>query len=256
MAAVAMDGPWVLILAVTHGERNLNVPALLSALAATIFVLAVLMQTLLVAWVSADLKPARPNWTFNLASAARRFGADLVLNLMSLALTAAGMAVFGGILAFISAAGVGIFDAITHRSFNTSDAEAFGGVAAAFAIGALVSVVLLSRWSVALPVVHLEGLGPADALRRSATITTGQRWRISIIQAVHLAIWLAGVIGFVYAVAELRLNETELDGIVIALFAILGLSTALEALAKVRLYRELATVEGAVGASTLADVFE
>lgn len=251
MGATAMGGPWLLVFAITRGQRDVNVPAVLATVTVMILALGTALQTWLVAWTSVDLKPTRPNWNFDLASAARRFAGNLVLNLISLTLALAGTVLFGGILLFLSAVVVGIYDAITHQRLGERDSDALGWVVAAFVLGAVVPVVLLSRWSVALPVAHIEGLGPANALRRSAAITTGHRLRISITQAGYLVIWMIGIGGFVFATAK-----AHLDNLVIVLFAFLGLFTAIEALAKVRLYRELATVNGTLEASNLADLFE
>lgn len=63
----------------------------------------------------------------------------------------------------------------------------------AFGVGGLAMFAYLMRWSLILPPVLLEGRNPWVALRRSAMLTRGQRWRIfELMSALSAFSWLVG----------------------------------------------------------------
>ena len=68
------------------------------------------------------------------------------------------------------------------------------GVAIVTAIAAIGLLILTAaRWSVAIPVLMLEGLGPLDALRRSWRLVAGRTWRT--LGIIFIASLVVGVVG-------------------------------------------------------------
>ena len=65
------------------------------------------------------------------------------------------------------------------------------GIAIGFVLLIIPGVMLLVRWSVAVPACVLEGLGPVASLGRSAALTRGHRWKIF---GILLLIWIASLI--------------------------------------------------------------
>lgn len=57
------------------------------------------------------------------------------------------------------------------------------GIGGGLLLFVLPGIYLAVRWSLALPVVALEGLGPVSALRRSGELTAGAFWRASLVLA-------------------------------------------------------------------------
>ncbi len=123
-------------------------------------------------------------------------------------------------------------------------------------LGYVPAVLLLSRWAATIAIAHIEGEGLIRAMGRSARMSVGQNVRITLVQGPYLAAWPAVLIGGFYAVQPLHLRGDGAQIAMEALFAFLGVLAALEALGKVRLYRELAAVEGVTGARNLAEMFD
>ncbi len=246
MVAVAFVAPWMLFYAIGQSYWRSSPSTLLIALGFVIIaqlLLGNLMQSVLVEAASMDLRRIKPNWSVDLVKGAQRFAGDLGLNVACILFVALGTGA--------GAAIAGIACGMTPRKAD------FGLWASGGAVLAYVpAVLLLSRWAATISIAHIEGEDLIRAMGRSARMSVGQNVRITLVQGPYLAAWPAILIGGLYAVYRLHLRG---DGSLIAqtaLFALLGVLAALEALGKVRLYRELAAVEGVTGARDLAEVFD
>jgi hypothetical protein len=65
------------------------------------------------------------------------------------------------------------------------------GVWVGFLLLIIPGIMLMVRWSVAVPACVLEGTGPVASLGRSAALTKGHRWKIF---GIFLLIWIASII--------------------------------------------------------------
>jgi glycerophosphoryl diester phosphodiesterase len=142
------------------------------------------------------------------------------------------------------------------------------GVAGLLAvIAAGIALLLLLRWTLAVPVVVFEGLGARQALRRSRDLVASDRWAVLRTLATW---WLATTLVGLAAGAVWAFLEDELLGVALTLLrqpiAAVGLLVAVEvaagvvlafaavtvhAVLRLQLYRELAGVEAS---SSPADV--
>jgi hypothetical protein len=246
MAAVAFASPWLVLFELIRSFPRSSEAALagLGLTLVSIVTLGVAMQSLLAESASTDLRRIRPNWSLDLVATGRRFIGDLVVSLIGLGLSSTA-AVIGGVAVGVS-----------WTAIAPGDGSAVWWAIAAAALAMVPAAVLQSPWAVAIPVSHVEGVGLASALQRSVVLTRGQRLRISIPQAAYLAAWPGAFAAFAYGGIAFHLRGQASEVALALLFSVLGVLAAIEALGKVRLYRELAAVEGAVGASTLAEVFE
>ncbi len=248
MVAVAFVAPWMLLIAITQTYRHLwsSTFAALTAMGlmfVALLSLGTLMQSVLVEAASMDLRKIKPNWSLDLVKSAQRFASDLGLNVAGILFVALGTGVVAAIVGFTC-----------QMTPHKADAGlwASGGTV----LGYVTSVLLLSRWAATIPIAHIEGEGLIRAMGRSARMSVGQKLRITLVQGPYLAAWLAILIGGIYALQRLHLRGEGPQIGLEALFAFLGVLAALEALGKVRLYRELAAVEGVTGARDLAEVFD
>jgi hypothetical protein len=65
------------------------------------------------------------------------------------------------------------------------------GAGVGFLLLIIPGIILMIRWSVALPACVVEGLGPVASLGRSANLTKGYRWKIF---GIFLLMWLASIL--------------------------------------------------------------
>lgn len=245
MVAVAFPGPLLAAFAVNASDPGvLGVFAALTMIFLPMVLLGSLMQSLLIALGVADLRPAGARWRLDLGASLRAAGFDLILNLMALA-TVLLAATMGGV-----ALGVGATIVLPKHPDDTPWWVLAGAV-----LGVVPAVALLSRWATGLVDVHVDGQGVVGALLRSADLSAGHRLRISVLQAMLLASWPAVSLGILYPMTQMHLPAAQGRTTVAVVLGILGLLAALDALIKMRLYRELATVEGLVGSANLAEVF-
>ncbi len=70
-----------------------------------------------------------------------------------------------------------------YRKTAATVALAALGIAGGLLLFVLPGIYLAVRWSLALPIVALERLGPVAALRRSGELTAGAFWRASLVLA-------------------------------------------------------------------------
>src|SRR5262245_15048927 len=73
------------------------------------------------------------------------------------------------------------------------------GIWVGFLLLVIPGIMLMVRWSVAVPACVLEGTGPVASLRRSAALTKGHRWKIF---GIFLLVWIvsmvvAGLLGLI-----------------------------------------------------------
>ncbi len=244
MAAVAFAGPLLATIAVTAAyPRATNIALDLLIMAGVTVLRAALMQALLVEAATIDLRRVKPSWEVDTAASARRFFGDLVLNLIALGLVC------------IAFAGGGMVVGVSRSIAASSDPNSGWWAVAGTMLGALPMAGFLSRWAVAIPLAHVEALSIVDALKRSAALTRGYRLRITLLQSLNLAAWPAALLAMAYSANTWKLKHEISVAFAALICTLLGVFWALDALGKVRLYRELATVEGAVGSANLADVF-
>jgi hypothetical protein len=99
---------------------------------------------------------------------------------------------------------VSLFDALSRsadRLGNLLAGSILAGLGVGLAMLLLVvpGLVLLTRWSLFVPVVMLEKLGPVDALRRSKEIVAGHGW--TVFGVVFRSGLLVGFVGFLFGIA-------------------------------------------------------
>lgn len=245
VAAVAFAGPFVAAFAIAETFRSAFTPLwALLIIVCPMIVLGTAMQSLVIEISAADLRPIKANWRPDLALGARTFAVDLILNLGALAV------VF--VTSSIGALVLGVSRSMARRgSPDIPWWAVVGGL-----LAALPTAYFLSRWAVASVSVHVDGQGVFGALGRSAELSTGQRRKISVFQTLYLWAWPGAVFAFLYPARALHLNNDATRAVFETLSTFLGLLAALDALAKVRLYRELVTTQGEMGSANLADVFD
>jgi uncharacterized membrane protein len=118
-------------------------------------------------------------------------------------------------------------------------------------------MILLVMWSVAAPVVVIEGVGPIAALGRSRALTKGSRWEIFGLFIV------AGILSYLLSLAAFGFNFAAMSnpadiGIVqiIASTIVTTFTSVLFACGAAALYTELRLIKEGVGSSELASVFD
>lgn len=145
------------------------------------------------------------------------------------------------------------------------------GLAILATLGIIVGIILLIvpgimlaiRWSVALPACVVENLGPLAAMRRSAELTKGHRWKIFGVFILILVIVLiaAMIIGLIVA-AVVGAIAFATEGIVaLVLAGLLGLIgaavyTAYLNIVLVMLYHDLRVAKEGVDTDQIAAVFD
>src|SRR5262245_25451031 len=65
------------------------------------------------------------------------------------------------------------------------------GIWVGFILFVIPGIMLMVRWSVAVPACVVEGTGPVASLGRSAALTKGHRWKIF---GIFLLIWIASIV--------------------------------------------------------------
>jgi len=115
-------------------------------------------------------------------------------------------------------------------------------------------LVLFVAWSVAIPAVVVEPLGPWSALARSARLTKGERGRIFVVWLVCLLVWWIFT-ALVTAVLDAFGNESGMSGVLVRLFftAVLG---SFPAVVPAVIYHELRESREGIGLDQLASVFQ
>ncbi|MGA0602129.1 hypothetical protein ACO2Q3_15590 [Caulobacter sp. KR2-114] len=247
MAAGAFAGPWAVMFEIDESVRGVALESNLLMLAAMIG-LGGAMQSLLLALGAADLGPVRARWRADAWTIARRLGVDLGLNLTALVLVCLAAVLLG------VAAGVAV-----SMLAPTGDAGSWAALVGAIA-GGVLAAFLLARWALATAAAHVEDLGVVEALQRSAELTRGHRLKIAAVQALYLCAW-PGLFFAAFYLSEhaaalgvrsaQRFDQASLE----AAFTLLGVLAGYESFAKVRLYREVATMEGEVGQARVLEVF-
>ncbi len=142
------------------------------------------------------------------------------------------------------------------------------GMLVGFVLLIVPAVMLAVLWSVAAPALAVENLGVIAALRRSAALTAGHRWRIFGLMVLVVILYamassvldtLMSMIG--WAGAPLLLLASGLVGIVAGIagglfsLCVWTLSIAFWGALSASLYLELRTVREGPLANSLADVF-
>jgi hypothetical protein len=129
------------------------------------------------------------------------------------------------------------------------------GVALGFILLIVPGIMLLLRWSVAIPVRVMEGPGVLKAMGRSAELTRGHRWAILgvLVAFALISIGLSIVLGLVTAAAGMA-GSAQI--VVVVMTAITGMiSLVLTSAASASIYFELRSIKDGVGAEQLASVF-
>ena len=108
--------------------------------------------------------------------------------------------------------------------------------------------ILAVRWAVALPACVVENIGPLAAMRRSAELTKGHRWKVLI-----LAFAIIGAFAVRVVAAPEGLGQLILDGINVI---VSGIVTAYFNVVAAMVYRDLRTLKDGVGMEEIAAVFD
>jgi uncharacterized membrane protein len=124
-------------------------------------------------------------------------------------------------------------------------------------------IMLAIRWSVALPACVVENMGPLAAMRRSAQLTKGHRWKIFgvfiliLIIVVIVAMVVFGVVAAV--VGAITLATEGIAAVVLAgLLGLIGAAiyTAYLNIVLVMLYHDLRVAKEGVDTDQIAAVFD
>ena len=175
-------------------------------------------------------------------------------------------AIVGVILQFVGQAVIlyGAFQAMRGRPVIIGDAMRRGfacfwpivGVSILVSLGIFVGlilfiipgIILAARWAVALPACVVENIGPLAAMRRSAELTRGHRWKILIFTFAFI-----GVFALYVEAAPEGLGQLILAGINVI---VNGIVTAYFKVVAAMIYHDLRTVKEGVGAEEIAAVFD
>jgi Membrane domain of glycerophosphoryl diester phosphodiesterase len=124
-------------------------------------------------------------------------------------------------------------------------------------------IMLAVRWSVALPACVVENLGPLAAMRRSAELTRGHRWKIFglFLLVLVIVIVAATVIALVVGAAAgvMTVVTGSIVGVVVAgLLTLIGdaIYTAYGNIVLVMLYHDLRVARDGVDTDQIAAVFD
>jgi hypothetical protein len=164
----------------------------------------------------------------------------------------------------------------SHRgnkpSFGTSLAAAFKSILPLLATGILVvlgcyigliflivpGAILFVMWSVAIPVVVVEGVGPIKALGRSRALTKGSRWAIfglSLAAIIIVSLLSFAIYGFNLAAMSTAMLSLDIPRI-IASMAVSTITTVLMYVGITAIYSELRMVKEGVANDQLAAAFD
>jgi uncharacterized membrane protein len=123
--------------------------------------------------------------------------------------------------------------------------------------------ILAVRWSVALPACVVENLGPLAAMRRSAELTRGHRWKIfGVFILIVVIVLIAAIIIGLLVAAVVGATAFATGGIVaLVLAGLLGLLgaaiyTAYLNIVLVMLYHDLRVAKEGVDTDQIAAVFD
>jgi uncharacterized membrane protein len=176
----------------------------------------------------------------------------------------------------------GAFQAMRGRAMLIGEAVRRGlsrfwsiiGLAILASLGILVGMILFIvpgvmlaiRWSVALPTCVVENLGPLAAMRRSAELTRGHRWKIFglfilivviiIIAAMIIGLLVGGVAGVISLASDATRSIAAL--VILGLLGLIGAAiyTAYLNIVLVMLYHDLRVAKEGVDTDQIAAVFD
>lgn len=126
------------------------------------------------------------------------------------------------------------------------------GLLIGFILLVIPGYILFVMWYVALPAVVVERLGPMAALRRSAELTKGHRWKIFGI--IFVMAIVAGIIGGVVNVVGLTFHNHVAHTVIQYLFQ--ALLIAFESVVGVVLYHDLRAAKEGINTERIAAVFD
>jgi hypothetical protein len=119
-------------------------------------------------------------------------------------------------------------------------------------------IILFVMWSVAVPVVVVEGVGPIQALGRSRALTKGSRWAIfglSLVAIILFMIISLAIYGFNFAAMSTAMQSPDITR-VIATGLVSCVTTVLMYAGIAAIYSELRMIKEGVANSQLAAAFE
>jgi hypothetical protein len=118
-------------------------------------------------------------------------------------------------------------------------------------------LILLTMWSVAAPVLVVEGKGPVEALGRSRFLTKGSRWQIfGLLIVVGIVSYLLSMAAYGFNFAAMS-DPTKIGiGQMIASSLVGAVTGVIYACGAAALYTELRMIKEGVGSSELASVFD
>jgi hypothetical protein len=175
----------------------------------------------------------------------------------------------------------GAFQAMRGRTFLVGEAARRGlsrvlwiiaiaflvtlGVAIGFLLLIVPGIILAVRWSVAVPACVVENLGPLAAMRRSAELTRGHRWKIFLVYILFVIITfvVSLIVGLLAGLVVGALTvATGTDSVTIAVtggvFGLIGtaLYAAYENIVVSMVYHDLRVAKEGVDTDQIAAVFD
>jgi uncharacterized membrane protein len=187
-------------------------------------------------------------------------------------------AIVGWILQFIGQAVIlyGAFQAMRGRPVVLGDALRRGfsrflpllaisilvaiGLAIGFMLLIVPGIILAMRWAVAVPACVVENLGPISALRRSAELTRGHRWKIfgmTVLILVLLIIALV-ILGALVGTGVVVVPQTIGRSLLAVILGVIvtGIFTAYFNVLAAMVYHDLRSVKEGVNTEEIAAVFD
>jgi hypothetical protein len=119
-------------------------------------------------------------------------------------------------------------------------------------------IILLVMWSVAIPVVVVEGLGPVAAIGRSRALTKGSRWAIFglvLVAYILMSLISFAIYGFNFAAMSTAMQSPDMIR-VIASILVGTITTVLMYAGIAAIYSELRMVKEGVSNDQLAAAFD
>lgn len=119
-------------------------------------------------------------------------------------------------------------------------------------------IILLVMWSVAVPVVVVEGLGPVAAIGRSRALTKGSRWAIfglALVAFILMYVISLAIYGFNFAAMSTAMQSPDIIRIVASIL-VGSITTVLMYAGIAAIYSELRMVKEGVANDQLAAAFD
>lgn len=188
------------------------------------------------------------------------------LTLLAVPLSVIGSSILSGYIVYTVVAGYRGEDITIGEAYSGAIRSMFGlivasvlmslGLVLGFLLLIIPGIIFMVMWSVTIPALVVEGLGPTAAMKRSQELTKGARWPIFWLSLIAVLINFA--LSFAsagFSVAAVSGEEATLSVLLLqALVTIL--SSMIFGTGGAIIYSELRTIKEGIGTEQLASVFD